>query len=155
MVAGLKPPFERNQNGEAKFSAIFAPLGGKMSSDTSIYIQSTEKIVKLSRSLEKILQVRFRPYEGLDRDNLFVFTDPSIHTECHLEEDEDGIDYITTLDFHYRLNIHSRSNVPGTRETGQIDYAKKLFQQLRDSGLYPLLLLHNYEEVLDEYIPEN
>lgn len=126
-----------------------------MSSDTSIYIQSTEKIEELSRELEEILQVRVRPYEGLDLDNLFVFTDPPVHIEGHLEINENSIDYISTLDFQYRLSIHSRSNVPGTRETGQIDYAKKVFQQLRASGKYPLLLLHNYEEVLDEYIPDD
>lgn len=119
---------------------------------TEIYIQSTEEVAELVGSLEKILHVRFQP--SLEPDVLSAFTDSEAIIEVNLERNYDDLSDVTPVDFQYPLNIVTKSNIPIRKEKGQIDYARELFQRLKETGRYPLLLLNNAEDILDEYMPE-
>jgi hypothetical protein len=125
-----------------------------MSKSLDIFIESEVPIEVFVKEMETLLGVKLQPISD-DEEIFYEFRDPQIVLSVGTHDFVNDRD-MNFEDYHYDLSVRALNiSAEANRKKWRDTFARKVFQKLRASRKYPLMLVEDIQVKLEAFRPES
>lgn len=126
-----------------------------MARPLSIFVDSELPLPRFVQQMEALLQLSFQGFKTPAGDCYYEFRNDRIQavlTQHAYENDRD----VNFEDYRYEMSITAlnQPTSPEDRQKHRDDFARRVFQRLKDSELYSLMLVDNLQIKVEEFHPK-
>ena len=119
-----------------------------MSSSVSVFVNASEGLDSFAKTMSNLLELPLRPdIDGYGRP-CYIHRDESLEITVGTHDLENDRDILFDL-YRYQIDIRSFQR----DEAAQEQYARSVFQKLKETTKYALMLVYDVQRKLDQYDP--
>ena len=138
-------------------SRLYSEEGGGMSWSVDLFVDAQDPMPQFVRDVESACNVKFTPAPALTRPSGMSIAQDSLGVVClrddhEAPENDRGINF---EDYRYELNVRPYRTTDWERDQKAGDeLAARLFEQLKATGRYRLMLVEELQKRLQVFDPQ-